>query len=300
MTGEAIYEVRYVSQPLATGCALNILWSTAERVVPNPVPADAAGTAETLAVPGLSANSYYCFGIKTWNGYRWSDLSNLYVVHTLRTGGSVIDRATYLPDTVKKGTLTLSPDGNPYYVSGNTWVQTGAKLVIEPGVVIKFKPFYFSGIVNIPTALMIDGELEANGTAENPIIFTSERDDRFGGDTDGDNGANPPAPDSWGAVRLGAGGSAAAVIDNARFYYGGKTGSNDANLGGALFWQGSREFVVKNSIFQNNLAGIYAVDTLGVKKHLRVENSEFSDNTAWNLLNNGANVETINCTPPNP
>lgn len=300
LTGEAIYEVRYISQPLATGCTLNILWSMSARVVPNPVPADAAGSAEALMVNGLSANSYYCFGIKTWNGYRWSDLSNLYVVHTLRTGGSIIDRATYLPDTVKKGTLTLTPEGNPYYVFGNTWIQTGAKLVIEPGVIIKFKPFYFSGIVNIPTALMIDGELVANGTAENPIIFTSERDDRFGGDTDGDNGANPPTPDSWGAVRLGIGGSAAAAIENARFYYGGKTGNNDANLGGALFWQGSRDFVVKDSVFQNNVAGIYAVDTLGRKKNLRIEGSEFSDNSVWNLLNNGANVETINCTPSNP
>lgn len=300
LTGEAIYEVRYISQPSPNNCALNILWSTATRVLPNPVPAEAAGDLEMLAVGGLSSNTYYCFGIKTWNGYRWSDLSNLYVARTMRGTGMIFERVTFLPDVVKRGTLTLTPEENPYYVQSNTWIQSGAKLIIKPGVIIKFRPYYFSGVVNLSTMLMIDGELEANGTAENPIIFTSERDDRFGGDTDGDGGANPPAPGSWGAVRFGAGGGAAAAMDYARFYYGGQRNNNDANLGGAFFWQGSRDFVLKNSVFQNNLAGIYAVDTLGYKKNLRIENSEFSDNTNWNLLNNGANVETVNCTPPNP
>jgi hypothetical protein len=46
--------------------------------------------------------------------------------------------------------------------------------------------FWSSGIV-------VNGILDAQGTADNPEVFTSDRDDRVGGDTDGDSGSNSPA-----------------------------------------------------------------------------------------------------------
>jgi len=204
------------------------------------------------------------------------------------------ERATYLPSELKNGTMTLIPEENPYYVFANTWIQKNAKLIIMPGVIIKFKPFYFSGIVNLPTALTIDGDLVANGTAENPIIFTSERDDRFGGDTDADGGANPPTPGSWGALRYSYTGKGAVDLDYVRFYFGGSRASNDANLGGALHWEGSRDLTIKNSVFQNNNAGIHGKDTLSNKNLLTVDGSEFTDNINWGILVFPGNFEIKN------
>ncbi len=63
---------------------------------------------------------------------------------------------------------------NDYTLSGRVIVTNGATLTIEPGTIIKAQ--------NLPndqaTVLIIatDGKIEANGTAANPIIFTSIED----------------------------------------------------------------------------------------------------------------------------
>jgi hypothetical protein len=54
--------------------------------------------------------------------------------------------------------------GEPYIVTGNTLVQEGVSLTIEPGVMVKFEN---------NMALQIDGELIAIGTEDNRITFTS-------------------------------------------------------------------------------------------------------------------------------
>jgi hypothetical protein len=61
---------------------------------------------------------------------------------------------------------TLTPDGNPYLVTGETHVGNNATLTVKPGV-----EFRFAG----GTSLTIDGgsKLIAEGTADQPIKFTS-------------------------------------------------------------------------------------------------------------------------------
>lgn len=90
---------------------------------------------------------------------------------------------------VEGGTEVLSDDGsgtgtvtwtkeNEYILEGFVFVNDGQTLTIEPGTVIRFKP----GQGENASALIVSrgGKIMANGTAEEPIIFTSENDDLTG------------------------------------------------------------------------------------------------------------------------
>ncbi|MFA5668929.1 MAG: right-handed parallel beta-helix repeat-containing protein [Balneolaceae bacterium] len=78
-------------------------------------------------------------------------------------------------------------------------VESGAKLTIEPGTVIKVHYEYYSGIL-----LNIKGALDATGKADSVIYFTSIYDDQIGNplDTNGDGGTTTPAPGNWGTIRF--------------------------------------------------------------------------------------------------
>jgi hypothetical protein len=67
--------------------------------------------------------------------------------------------------------------GSPYIVVGSIIVNIGYTLTIDPGVVVKF---------DSAKALRIDGELIANGTAANRIIFTANQ--------------STPVPGRWAGI----------------------------------------------------------------------------------------------------
>ena len=73
-------------------------------------------------------------------------------------------------------TLTLTPD-RAYLLDGFVFVEADAKLVIEPGTVIKARMQPTTG--DNASALIIarGGQIFAQGTADKPIIFTAELDE---------------------------------------------------------------------------------------------------------------------------
>ena len=79
---------------------------------------------------------------------------------------------TYISGLIDKDT-TWSAAGNPYVVTGNTAVDEGIVLHIEPGVIIRFDSTY---------CFFIDGTLKAEGNATDSIFFTSNRPDPQAGD----------------------------------------------------------------------------------------------------------------------
>lgn len=113
---------------------------------------------------------------------------------------------------------TLTKANSPYIVPSQTTISSFATLIIEPGVVIKFK--------NTGSGLYGNGIILAQGTASNPIIFTSFADDLYGGDTNQNGTTTVPQAGDWGSIRLLKNGS---MIDHAVISYGGED-SEKANI----------------------------------------------------------------------
>ncbi len=109
----------------------------------------------------------------------------------------------------------------PFIHPGSITVPTNMTLEIAPGTVIKS-----SGIEHT-----INGTLLAQGSPEEPIVFTSLRDDTYGGDTNGTE--DEPYPGEWRGYWVSGYGDAQGIVtlDNCIFRYGGNTsGTSDANL----------------------------------------------------------------------
>jgi len=89
-------------------------------------------------------------------------------------------------------------DGITHYLSEDFWIAEGKSLTIEPGAIIK-------GEIGTLFSIETDAVLTAQGMKENPIVFTSVRDDAHGGDLDGDGGM--PSANDWEGLKIFAGGA---------------------------------------------------------------------------------------------
>jgi parallel beta helix pectate lyase-like protein/caspase domain-containing protein/pre-peptidase/CARDB protein len=100
-----------------------------------------------------------------------------------------------------------------YLLTGDTSVPAGNTLTVGAGQVVKVEEWSYD--------LSVDGTLIADGTAVAPIVFTSERDDTAGNDTNNNGDANGPYPGSWSGIQLTAS-STASVMDYVDVRYGGR------------------------------------------------------------------------------
>jgi hypothetical protein len=111
-------------------------------------------------------------------------------------------------------------------------VASGATLKLEPGLAIKVAQFN--------ATMVVGGTLVADGTAEDPVRFTSIKDDSIGGDTNMDGLETAPAAGDYIGVRFAEGSSTAApgrgVLDHVVATYGGAPAScGICGGGGPLF-----------------------------------------------------------------
>ena len=132
-------------------------------------------------------------------------------------------------------TLTTWESTNVYVIT--RWINVNAPLTIEPGTIIKFKSGTY---INVKSTLLADG------TEEEPIVFTSYRDDAHGGDTNEDGAFTTPGPGDWAFLYV-EGDRNESVFNQCRFYYGGKGGWQGYTLGIA-----SDETTVTNCVFAYN------------------------------------------------
>ncbi|MBU1660215.1 MAG: right-handed parallel beta-helix repeat-containing protein, partial [Chloroflexi bacterium] len=75
-------------------------------------------------------------------------------------------------------------------------VPVGITLTLDPGVIVKFSGISPGYYVPGGVGLIVNGTLNATGTAAEPVVFTSLKDDGHGGDTGGD-GATTGTPGEW-------------------------------------------------------------------------------------------------------
>jgi len=90
--------------------------------------------------------------------------------------------------SASQNTETWHNTGVVYAVTGDLTIADGMRLVVNPGVTVKFKS-------NV--RLVIQGSLEVRGTATRRVHITSLKDDTIGGDTNGDGTATSPSPGDW-------------------------------------------------------------------------------------------------------
>ncbi len=140
---------------------------------------------------------------------------------------------------------TIWNAGQVYFVINNVVVSNGVTLTIAPGAIVKIADSRY--IYARP-----EGVIEAIGTRAQPIVFTSEHDDTYGGDTNGDGDRTFPQPGDWQRIDNRGG---TMRFKNCKFLYGSKGG-----MGGTLLARIGQITVVDSEISHS------AFDAIGVEK----------------------------------
>jgi hypothetical protein len=168
--------------------------------------------------------------------------------------------------TITKDTV-WNPEVGPFIVSGLITIAEDVTLTINAGTIVKF--------TGASTGIAVKGVLDINGTVENPVILTSNRDDTAGGDTNGDGAATVPAANDWFGVSF-ASSSARGDLTGVQVRYANgaitvQSGAHVAlqhlvltnNLVGIRGWSAFSQVEVENSLLTNNSSAVNFSDTVG-------------------------------------
>ena len=159
----------------------------------------------------------------------------------------------------------------PYDIASLT-INSGTTLTMNPGTVVKFDANTVQVVVN--------GNLDVEGTSTNRVYITSLKDDSVGGDTNADTTSTNPAKGDWGIFQLNSG--ASATLKYAFLRYGGNfnfstpgeiymnggtiNGANHATFAsssvyGFEYGSGSVNAVVSSTFMNNNTDGAFNAST---------------------------------------
>jgi RHS repeat-associated protein len=173
-------------------------------------------------------------------------------------------------------TLPLTP-GFPYIIpSSDLTVNAGVTLTLQAGVVVKLESW--------DSILNVFGTLQAPGTLESPIVFTSIKDDTYGGDTNNDGTATSPAPRDWD--RLAAESTGTMVLDYAIVRYGGTDPGK-----GAIYNSGGNLSITNSTIEHSASIGVRSTGG-----SLSITNSTIEHNSSIGVRGTGDSLSISNST----
>jgi len=200
-----------------------------------------------------------------------------------------------------------------HYIDSTLTVNSGITLSIESGAVIKFSH---------NTYLQVNGVLDARGTSQAPITFTSYRDDSTGTDDNGDGVSYAQAGD-WYGIRYagsiidslnyleyanvvyasGESGNAAIYLDNASPRLNHVNVLHSQYIGLYAYGSGVNASLTNLTIKESGTEGIHLRDSSqltitdsyvsGAQTHgvyvnrsakVIIDNSEIVDNKKWGIL----------------
>ncbi len=180
------------------------------------------------------------------------------------------------PASPAGGSVFINYDEIPFW---SIVVPEGIILTIEPGTIIKS--------VYSTSGLIIEGTLIAEGTSEEPIVFTSFYDDEYGGDTNGDGDKaeycrtkdpddntypNCPRAGFWGQIVFTPT-STDSSLNYVIIRYGGKKWGQSYNYQPDYVLKvENTDLAIANSRFENNTSGLYLENSSS-----QITNSTFCD-----------------------
>jgi parallel beta-helix repeat protein len=163
---------------------------------------------------------------------------------------------------------------NTYQIYGTMTMNSGVSLTVDPGVIVKF---YSSA------GLTINGGLDAQGTLDLPVVFTSYKDDQYGGDHNLDGYSTTPVNGDWRSIYFtNQADDGACVIDNAVIRYGGSSNSG-------MIYANQTNFPITNSVISNS-------STNGIRSYqssLTLANNEVFSNIGDGLYLESSGTHTM-------
>ncbi|MDB5388029.1 MAG: parallel beta-helix repeat protein, partial [Planctomycetaceae bacterium] len=194
-----------------------------------------------------------------------SDLSSQPVITAATVSGNGLN-GLQLNGSTLPASVTWNNPSLVYALTGTITVPQGDTLTIGAGQIIKTP--------GSTDALIVNGTLLSNGTVAAPVIFTADRDDSRGGDTNGNGAANTAENGTWGNIQFN-GTSTGSVLDHTNLFYGARfevgevvdnggqlTISNSllANAGGAGLRIIQGNPILTGNTFQNNSGAAISMD----------------------------------------
>ncbi|EGF28938.1 tandem-95 repeat protein [Rhodopirellula baltica] len=177
-----------------------------------------------LATPDSFEDSLNRIGPDISGNYLQDNGSNGLLVFIQTDGsGRVLDKMTVsgrfddtdIPHIINESLIIQGNPGGPEIISGVLHARPSGRLVIDPGLIIKLDGARIE-------AERGQSNLIAEGTENEPIIFTSVLDDRFGGSGTFDLNRNPGStgsPGDWAGIIFSE--ASSGSIDHALISYGG-------------------------------------------------------------------------------
>ena len=168
-------------------------------------------------------------------------------------------------------------------------VDDNATLTLSPGTVVKFE--------SAGAHLEVHGTLDARGQAGNRIAFTSIKDDKCGGDTNGDGDATSPAQGDWGYIHFYGSGAwdGIGIFDHCLVRYGGSDPMRPGNIDACrsdylTFTNSTSEHSLRNGLHLIRTSPAISHSTMrdNVVAGIRCSGSESSPSITCSRINGNA------------